>query len=92
MRTEGTISMWGNGRAVRIPKLMLDNLGLKDNDRVDIRVEKNAIIIKPATKKYKSLKERVEDFYKMDFDQAVEENPYSFEEIDFGKPVGDEIW
>jgi len=92
MRTEGTISMWGNGRAVRIPKLMLDNLGLRDNDTVEIIAEKNAIMIKPTTKKYLSIKERVENFYQMDFDSAVAENPYSFEEVDFGKPEGDEIW
>jgi len=92
MKTQGTISMWGNGRAVRIPKIMLDNLGLKDNDAVDIIVEESAIMIKPVTKEYKNLKERVEEFYKMDFDEAVEKNPYTFDEVDFGKPVGDEVW
>jgi len=63
---------------------MLDNLGLKDNDTVDIIVDENAIMIKPAPQKYRDLKERVEDFYKMDFDKVVEENPYRFEEVDFG--------
>ena len=57
MTVEGTISTWGNGRAVRIPKALLDLIGLKDNDTVEISVVDNAITIKPTKPKPKSLAE-----------------------------------
>jgi len=88
---EGTISPWGNGRAIRIPKDILEIVGLKDNDKIRISTNGNQIVIE-ATKKYRSLKDRVEDFYKMDFDTAIAENPYTFDEVDFGCAVGDEVW
>ena len=53
---------------------------------------KTKLIDDPITSTHKKIKERVEEFYKTDFETAVKENPYSFDEVDFGVPVGDEIW
>jgi len=39
----------------------------------------------------KSTKERIEEFYKTDFETAVKENDYDFEIVNF-VPAGDEIW
>jgi antitoxin MazE len=73
------IVKWGNSNAVRLPKAFVRQLGLHENDKVDISVEGNAIVIRrpyPA-----SLKELLEDSERI-----------AFTEWDTGKPVGDEIW
>ena len=46
MRT--AIVKWGNSQGIRIPKTLLDVVGLSDNDNVDIIAEDNMLIIKPA--------------------------------------------
>jgi Growth regulator len=86
-----TIVKWGNSRGVRLPKPFLESLDLKDNDIVDIIAEDGKIIIQKSHQS-KTLKQRVEEFYGKDFDAVVKENPYEFEEIDWGSPVGEEIW
>ena len=90
--TESSIVKWGNSQGVRIPKKMLDILGLKDNDKIELSLEASGIMIKPIQKKFRNLKERVEEFYQVDFEKAIAENPYCFDEVDFGKPVGEEVW
>jgi len=88
-----TIVKWGNSRGVRLPKPFLESLNLKDNDAVDILSEKDTIIIKKSLKPFhKTLKQRVEEFYGKDFETVLKENLYEYEEMDWGKPVGEEIW
>jgi antitoxin MazE len=87
-----TIVKWGNSRGIRLPKPFLENLNLKDNDTVDIFTDSDAIIIKKSVSRHKSLRQRVEEFYGKDFETVLKENPYEFEEVDWGKPVGDEVW
>ena len=88
-----TIVKWGNSRGIRIPKPYLENLELKDNDTVDIIAENDTIIIKKTNKtKHKTLKQRVEEFYGKDFETVLAEHPYEYEELDWGIPVGDEVW
>jgi antitoxin MazE len=73
------IVKWGNSSAVRLPKALIQRLGLRENDKVDISVEGNAIMIrKPYPASLKELLEGGE--------------PCAFAEWDTGKPVGDEIW
>ena len=86
-----TIVKWGNSRGIRLPKPFLESLNLKDNDAVDIVLNNDKIIIK---KKYrhKTLKQRAEEFYRKDFETVLKENPYKFEEADWGQPVGEEVW
>lgn len=40
------IQKWGNSHGVRIPISYLNDLGLKDNDNVEILLEDNQIVIK----------------------------------------------
>ena len=76
------IAKWGNSQAIRIPKQILDSLSLSDNDTVDISIESNSIVIKKAEPRYMSIQERFKDF-----DGVYEPN-----EIDWGAPVGNEVW
>jgi len=86
-----TITKWGNSRGIRLPKPYLENLGIKENDSVDISLEGNAIVIKKsAQKKRKTLEQRYEEFYGVDFETAIKLYPYDVEEV-WGADVGDEI-
>jgi len=88
-----TIVKWGNSRGVRLPKPFLETLDLNENDTVEILAENDAIIIRKSVKHpHKTLKQRVEEFYGKDFETVLIEHPQVPEEIDWGPPVGDEIW
>lgn len=78
------IRKWGNSLALRIPKSYAKEIKLEEGASVDIKIEENKIIILPKRKKDKKykLKELVS--------QITEDNRY--EEIDFGLPVGREVF
>ena len=42
------IKVWGNSLALRIPKHMADESGLKPDRQVDVRVVSGALIIEPV--------------------------------------------
>lgn len=76
------IKNWGNSKAIRIPKAILEQASLKENEIVEINVIDNKIILTKINK-HKSLKDRIKEF---DGDLT-----YDFEEI-IVEPIGDEIW
>jgi antitoxin MazE len=45
------VQRWGNSLAVRIPKALADELGLKPNDEIDLSVHEGRIILSPSKKK-----------------------------------------
>lgn len=76
------VRRWGNSAAVRIPAAMLESVGLKPDDPVDVREEGGRIVIAPAARKKANLDELLARI-----------TPESLhEEIDFGPPQGKEIW
>lgn len=77
------LGKWGNSNAVRLPKEMLDKVGItsKDNE-VAVSVTNNSIVIRP--KKEKSRLEQM-------FEGYDTSQPYPFEIVDKGEPVGDEV-
>ncbi len=83
-----TLQKWGNSHGIRVPKQFLNDLDIKVNDKLSIAVINDEIVIKKE-KTHRTLKERLEDFYKKPISKikAIE-----VEEIDTGSPVGDEIW
>ena len=80
--TTATIQKWGNSQGIRLPRFILDEAQLGTNEAVKIEVAGGAIIIKKAEEKRKSIKELFEGY----------EGDCSCKEIDWGKPVGNEIW
>jgi len=87
------IVKWGNSGGIKFPKWFLESLDLKENDTVDILTENNRIIIQKSSKfQRKTTRQRIEEFYGKDFETALKEHPYEFEEADWGEPVGNEIW
>ncbi len=76
-----TIQKWGNSQGIRIPKSILNTVHWSENEEITIVVKDEKIIIE-KTKNRKNIKELFKD-YKGD---------YKPNEIDWGEPVGDEIW
>jgi len=84
-----TIVKWGNSHGIRLPKAFLQNIKISENDPVDVILENEKIIIKKVNeKKHKTIKQRLMDFYGENYEQYA----ISKKEIDWGKPVGNEIW
>jgi len=79
------ITKWGNSRGVRIPKPYLEGLNLSQNDIVDISVSDDAIIIRKSVKKYKTIEQRFEEFYGIDFD-------YDFKLTDWARQRAGKFW
>ena len=83
-----TLQKWGNSQGIRIPKQIIKDLSLKENDILSIERIDNTIVFKKA-KVHKSLKDRLEEFY----DKPISKiKKIEVEEIDTGSPVGEEIW
>lgn len=80
-----TIVKWGNSQGIRLPKNLLETADLSENDTIEIFVKDKEIIIKkasPKNKNFKSITELFEDY----------NGNYEPVEIDYGKPVGREVW
>lgn len=78
---DSKIQRWGNSLAVRIPKAFAEEAGLSEDTKVDIAVEGKTITIRPARKKY-TLEELLKGI-----------TPANRHELlDWGPPVGKEIW
>lgn len=76
-----TVQRWGNSKAVRLPKGVLEKAGLRENDRLEIRVEAGHLLLVPA-KKHLTLRERAAGYT----------GDYRPREWDTGKPAGKEVW
>ena len=84
-----TVVKWGNSHGIRLPKAFLNNIGIVENDSVDIRLENEKIVIeKIRTNEHKTLKQRLLEFYGENFENIAEPQ----KEYDWGKPAGKEIW
>jgi antitoxin MazE len=76
------VKKWGNSAAVRIPASVIFAANMHINQAVDIREEEGRIIIDPVIKPEYDLATLLADM-----------SPESFhEDIDFGKPMGEELW
>ena len=85
-----TIQKWGNSQGLRLPKALLDSIGLRENDRVELSEEGDGIRIqKAAQPQHRTLEERLTAFYGKPLDEiALIES----EEIDWGRTEGSEVW
>ena len=76
------ITKWGNSLALRIPKSFALDANLKQNELVDLSIEKEKIVITPITHVEYSLEELLEG--------VSEKNLHG--EFNTGAPAGKEIW
>jgi len=77
---ESMVSAWGNSLGLRIPKAFAKEIGLTSGSKVRLEMEKGNLVVKPF-KEY-SLTSLV--------NQITSEN--QFDEADFGRAEGKEIW
>lgn len=92
--TEVTLKKWGNSQGIRIPKSVLNKLGIDEANTVfDLTInDQNEIVLKKQ-KKPESLKELFAGFdYEKYWSDWNKENPGKSKEVDWGGPVGKEIW
>ena len=78
------VQKWGNSQGLRFTKAILQEAQINVGDEVNISVQKGRIIVEPVTKvrgKY-DLKELVSKMPK----------EYQAEELDWGAPIGKEVW
>ena len=85
-----TIQKWGNSQGLRLPKALLDSIGLRENDRVELIEEGDGIRIqKAAQPQHRTLEERLTAFYGKPLDEI---GLIESEEIDWGRTEGNEVW
>lgn len=77
-----TIQKWGNSQGIRIPRYILDAAQFDFDETVEIDVIDGKIVIKKMAERRKTIKELFDGF----------DGEYKETEIDWGKPVGNEVW
>lgn len=80
MRTK--VQRWGNSLAVRIPKIFAEEVGLKDDSPVEMRLVKGGLVLEPTSAWPLTLDELLE---------GVDESNIH-DEVDIGPAQGKEIW
>ena len=78
------VQKWGNSQGLRFSKAILEEAHINIGDQVSISVKKGQIIVEPVT--------QVRGKY--DLRELVSKMPknYQVEELDWGKPIGKEVW
>jgi antitoxin MazE len=77
-----TVSKWGNSLGVRIPQAIAAKLSLSQNAKIEITSDDNCVIIKKVNEPF-----TLEELF-----AGYDSTKYEKAEIDWGKPVGKEIW
>lgn len=76
------VQRWGNSLAVRIPKAFAEEVGLKDDSPIEMRLFKGGLLVEPSATWAPSLGELLEE--------VTESNLH--DEVDSGAPEGSEAW
>ena len=78
------IQKWGNSQGLRFTKALLHEARINVGDEVNVSIQEGRIIVEPMTK--------VRGRY--DLEELVSRMPetYQVEEVDWGQPVGKEVW
>jgi antitoxin MazE len=77
-----TIQKWGNSLAVRIPKILAADAKLAQDSPVELSLQDGRLVITPIERRVPSLEALV--------GRITDDNIHG--EVDWGKPVGKEVW
>ncbi|HWU63882.1 MAG TPA: AbrB/MazE/SpoVT family DNA-binding domain-containing protein [Ensifer sp.] len=77
------ISKWGNSSAIRLPKAMMEDLGLKNGSVVRLEKRDGAISVVPETRRVPTIREMVQEMEQLGFENEPDT-------IDWGPDVGSE--
>ena len=77
------LQKWGNSQGFRLPKKLLRELNWKIDDKLILSRQDNKLVIEPAhPHKRKTIKELFEGYT----------GTYRSQEMDWGEPMGSEVW
>ncbi len=76
------VKKWGNSAAVRIPAAIMETAKFSLEQPVDVRAEDGRVVIEPVKRNEYDIEKLIKSINK--------ENCHSL--VDFGKPVGREVW
>jgi antitoxin MazE len=76
------VKKWGNSLAVRLPKALVSEIGLKNESIVELSIEDHRLVIEPRASNVMKLEALLHEI--------TDENLH--EEIDTGASVGREEW
>jgi antitoxin MazE len=82
--TQVKVAQWGNSTAIRLPKDIVEALGVTAGSKVDLSVENGRAVIRPARPEKITLKWILEESDRL----GLENMP---ETVDWGPDVGTEI-
>lgn len=77
-----TVKKWGNSAAVRIPASILQAASLRLDEPVEMREEAGRIVIEPVREKKYDLSRLLKGITRKNRPKPV----------DFGAPIGKEVW
>ena len=77
------ISKWGNSSAIRLPKAMMEDLGLKNGSVVLLEKRDGAISVVPETRRIPTIREMVEEMERLGFENEPDT-------VEWGPDVGSE--
>jgi antitoxin MazE len=75
-----TAQKWGNSLAIRVPKQIAEQAGLREKDCVEIEVEEGVLVVRPHHRRVYKLEDLVKRMTSRNLHKAIE----------FGEPVGRE--
>lgn len=78
------IQKWGNSQGLRFSKTILKEAHIFVGDEVRVSVEDGKIVVEPA--------QRVRGKYTIEALVAQIPEAYDVEEVEWGKPEGNEVW
>ncbi len=83
------ISAWGNGYGIRLPKSFVKQIAISTEHTLEVCVKADSsMIIKPKAKRKVLSKE----YFRKALRNMKPIDPKDAHEIDWGKPVGKEVW
>ena len=77
-----TVNKWGSSEGVRLPKAFCRQLGISAGDQVSVRIKGDAILIEKLPSGA-TIQERM---------KAWDGTRFEVTELDWGEPVGKELW
>ena len=78
------IQKWGNSQGLRLSKELLSGVDIDVGDEVDVAVRKGTLVVRPVR--------RVRGGHDLRKLVSRISKPYKARELDWGPPVGREVW
>ena len=79
---KATIQKWGNSLALRIPKSFATHSRIQQGSVVDLSLDNGRMIVEPTREEEYSLQDLLA--------RVTKKNLHA--EVDFGAPIGKEVW